>query len=82
MPYIDGKLASGERVLRREHQHWFVLVADARYGILAIVAAILLLILRGAARTTGQFDAHHRAGSSSPSCSAGLPTSAGRSCAG
>jgi hypothetical protein len=56
MPYIDGKLASGERVLRREHQHWFVLVADARYGILAIVAAILLLILRGAARTTGQFD--------------------------
>ncbi len=57
MPYIDGKLASGERVLRREHQHWFVLVADARYGILAIVAAILLLILRGAARTTGQFDA-------------------------
>jgi hypothetical protein len=56
MPYIDGKLASGERVLRREHQHWFVLVADARYGILAIFAAILLLILRGAARTTGQFD--------------------------
>ena len=56
MPYIDGKLASGERVLRREHQHWFVLVADSRYGILAIVAAILLLILRGAARTTGQFD--------------------------
>ena len=56
MPYIDGKLASGERVLRREHQHWFVLVADARYGILAIAAAILLLILRAAARTSGQFD--------------------------
>ncbi len=56
MPYIDGKLASGERVLRREHQHWFVLVADARYGILAIVAAILLLILRAAARTSGDFD--------------------------
>lgn len=56
MPYIDGKLASGERVLRREHQHWFVLVADARYGILAIVAAILLLILRAAARTSGDVD--------------------------
>jgi hypothetical protein len=56
MPYIDGKLASGERVLRREHQHWFVLVADARYGILAIAAAILLLILRAAARTSGDFD--------------------------
>ena len=56
MPYIDGMLASGERVLRREHQHWFVLVADARYGILAIVAAILLLILRAAARTSGDID--------------------------
>ncbi len=56
MAYIDGKLASGERVLRREHQHWFVLVADARYGILAIVAAILLLILRAAARTSGDVD--------------------------
>ena len=56
MAYIDGKLASGERVLRREHQHWFVLVADARYGILVIVAAILLLILRAAARTSGDVD--------------------------
>jgi hypothetical protein len=56
MAYIDSMLASGERVLRREHQHWFVLIADARYGILAIVAAILLLILRAAARTSGDFD--------------------------
>ena len=56
MAYIDNKLASGERILRREHQHWFVLVADSRYGILAIVAAILLLILRSAARTSGQVD--------------------------
>jgi hypothetical protein len=56
MAYIDSMLAAGERVLRREHQHWFVLVADARYGILAIAAAILLLILRAAARTSGDFD--------------------------
>jgi hypothetical protein len=56
MAYIDSMLAAGERVLRREHQHWFVLVADARYGILAIGAAILLLILRAAARTSGDFD--------------------------
>ena len=58
MRYIDDKLlrrASGS--LLREHQHWFVLVADARYAILAIVAAILLLILRRSPRaTTGQFD--------------------------
>ena len=45
MAYIDNMLASGERPIRRDHQHWFVLVADARYGILAIVAAIVLLFL-------------------------------------
>ena len=56
MAYIDGMLASGERPIRREHQHWFVLIADARYGILAILAAIVLLILRGAARTSGDAD--------------------------
>lgn len=56
MAYIDSMLASGEQVLRRDHQHWFVLVADARYGILAIVVAILLVILRGVANTTGALD--------------------------
>jgi hypothetical protein len=56
MAYIDSMLASGERPLRRDHQHWFVLIADARYGILAIVAAVLLLILRAVARTTGPLD--------------------------
>jgi hypothetical protein len=54
--YIDSMLASGERPVRRDHQHWFVLVADARYGILAILAAIVLLILRGIAKTTGSAD--------------------------
>lgn len=56
MAYIDSMLASGEQVIRRDHQHWFVLVADARYGILAIVVAVLLVILRGVANTTGTLD--------------------------
>jgi PH (Pleckstrin Homology) domain-containing protein/putative oligomerization/nucleic acid binding protein len=56
MAYIDSMLASGEQIIRREHQHWFVLVADARYGILAIVVAILLLILRGVASPAGTLD--------------------------
>ena len=56
MAYIDSMLASGERLIKRDHQHWFVLVADARYGILAIVAAVLLLILRSAARLSGGLD--------------------------
>jgi len=45
MGYLERVLASGEEPLRREHQHWFVLVADSRYAILAWVAAALLLIL-------------------------------------
>jgi hypothetical protein len=56
MAYIDQMLASGEQPIVRDHQHWFVLVADAFYGILAILAAIVLLILRGAANITGGFD--------------------------
>jgi hypothetical protein len=47
MAYIDSLLASGERPLKREHQHWFILVADAAYGILAIVIALALLFLSG-----------------------------------
>ena len=49
MPYLDSRRASGEAVLRREHQHWFVLVANARYAIGAWIVAILLLILNQAA---------------------------------
>jgi hypothetical protein len=45
MAYIDSMLATGEQPIRRDHQHWFVLIADARYGIAAIVAAIALLFL-------------------------------------
>src|SRR5688500_10661589 len=56
MAYIDSLLASGEQPVKRDHQHWFVLLADSRYGILAILAAIALLVLRGAANITGQAD--------------------------
>jgi Bacterial PH domain/Short C-terminal domain len=47
MGYLENRLASGEQLLRREHQHWFVLVANARYAVLAWIVAILLLILSG-----------------------------------
>jgi hypothetical protein len=45
MSYLDKRLATGEEPLRREHQHWFVVVADARYAIFAWVAALLLIVL-------------------------------------
>jgi hypothetical protein len=45
MAYLDSRLGSGEQVLRREHQHWFVVLADARYALLAWLVAVLLLIV-------------------------------------
>jgi PH (Pleckstrin Homology) domain-containing protein/putative oligomerization/nucleic acid binding protein len=39
--YSDSLLASGERVMRVAHQHWFVLVWRARWAILAIIIAAL-----------------------------------------
>jgi hypothetical protein len=53
MAYLDNRLASGEQLLRREHQHWFVLVANARYAILAWVVAVAILILSGAIPNDG-----------------------------
>jgi hypothetical protein len=47
MSYLDKRLATGEQPLRREHQHWFVVVADARYAIFAFIGAIVLIFLSG-----------------------------------
>jgi hypothetical protein len=47
MAYIDSLLASGERPIKREHQHWFILVANAAYGVVALVIAIFLLFISG-----------------------------------
>jgi hypothetical protein len=48
MAYLDSLLASGEQPLKREHQHWFVVVADARYALLAWLLALGLWIISGA----------------------------------
>ena len=45
MAYVDSLLASGERPIKRERQHWFILVANAAYGILAVVIALFLLFV-------------------------------------
>ena len=46
MSYADGLLSTGERITRRTKQHPFIFIWGARYTILAIVIAILLLWLR------------------------------------
>ncbi len=48
MAYLDSRLGSGEQVLRREHQHWFVVLADARYAIVMWLIALGLWIISGA----------------------------------
>ena len=45
MSYADSLLSTGERILKRERQHWLVLVWGSRLPILAIVAGILLLVI-------------------------------------
>jgi hypothetical protein len=47
MAYLNNLMAAGEQPIRREHQHWFVLAADARYAIFAWIAAVALLFLGG-----------------------------------
>ena len=53
MSYTDSLLASGERILRRDRQHWFILVGNARFGIVALVIAIVLLLIRVTTGATG-----------------------------
>ena len=43
--YAESLLAQGERVLRRAHQHWFVLIANLRYALLAIILAAILTVV-------------------------------------
>jgi hypothetical protein len=53
MPYLDKRLATGEQPLRREHQHWFVVAANARYAFAAWIVAVVLLFLSGAVPNDG-----------------------------
>jgi hypothetical protein len=46
MSYVDGLLSTGERMIHRAKQHWFVFVWGARYTILAVIVAVVLLILK------------------------------------
>jgi hypothetical protein len=46
MSYVDGLLSTGERVIHSAKQHWFVLIWGARYTILAIIVAVVLLVFK------------------------------------
>jgi hypothetical protein len=46
MSYADSLLASGERIVRREHQHPFMLFWNARWAVIAIAIALVGGVLR------------------------------------
>ena len=46
MGYAEGLLSTGERIVHREKQHWFVFIWGARYPILAIIVAAIVLVLK------------------------------------
>jgi uncharacterized membrane protein YdbT with pleckstrin-like domain len=46
MGYVDSLLASGERTMRIAHQHWFILVWRARWAVLGLLIALVLVVLR------------------------------------
>ena len=48
MSYADSLLATGERILHRERQHWLVLLWGARLPIVAMILGVLLLVLSSA----------------------------------
>ena len=65
MSFADTLLSTGERIVHREKQHWFVFVWGARFTILAIVVAVILLFLSNGLSTdgiTGRPPVRHRLG--------------------
>jgi hypothetical protein len=53
MGYADGLLTSGERIVHREKQHWWVFVWGAKWTLLAMIAALLLLVVSNGMEATG-----------------------------
>ncbi len=84
MPMVCSR--RGERVIHREKQHWFVFVWEARYTILAVIAAIIVAILTSGMAGGDGTTIDHQGPSSTvgrdhPVRGRRWPTSAGRSCA-
>ena len=46
MGYVDSLLANGERIVRNAHQHWFILVWRARWAVLGLIIAVVMVVVR------------------------------------
>ena len=45
MGFADSLLSTGERIMHREKQHWFVFVWGARFTILALIVGVILGVI-------------------------------------
>jgi membrane protein YdbS with pleckstrin-like domain len=50
MSYTERLMSSGERIVIVDRQHWFVVLANGRYGVAAILGALLLVIVQAVAK--------------------------------
>jgi hypothetical protein len=53
MTYVDSMLAGGERIVRRDRQHWLVLLWGSRVALGAIGVALALLVVRAVSDASG-----------------------------
>ena len=84
MGYADGLLTSGERVVHREKQHWWVFVWGAKFTILARSSRPSLILILSSGISLGRASPGRSrpcsAGSPSPCSSAASRCSSGRRC--
>ena len=79
MGFADSLLSTGERIIHREKQHWFVFVWGARFTILALIVGIILAV-SNVGQDRGPVSATSSAGSWRPSSSAASRSCSGPSC--
>lgn len=53
MSYTDRLMSTGERIIYRDRQHWFVVLASGRWAVAAIVLALVIFVIRVIAAPTG-----------------------------
>ena len=53
MSFADTLLTSGERIIHRDKQHWWVFVWGARFTILALIIGVILTFVWSSLGTTG-----------------------------
>ena len=54
MSYTDRLMSSGERIVIVDRQHWFVVLANGRYGVAAVLGALAMVVVQAVARPSNE----------------------------